>query len=173
MNWLRKIGNWLWLNKERMVLAVMVCILIFRVYQVLNPGAEGINTGVFQPPRDQIPADDPRLPQLPPLVSPNPVSEDWSKLWRFSLFTYRQPRQGGPGGRSPNQSEELDLTLLQIRSKGDGTWLAQIKTASRTAWKEKGESFEQYTLQEIDPDTQCVTIFSEQRQQPLTICVNK
>jgi hypothetical protein len=34
---LRKIGDWAWVNKERLVLAVLVLFLAYRIYTVLNP----------------------------------------------------------------------------------------------------------------------------------------
>jgi len=34
---LRKIGDWAWVNKERLVLAILVVFLVYRIYAVLNP----------------------------------------------------------------------------------------------------------------------------------------
>ncbi len=37
MDKLRKIGDWAWDNKERLVLAILVVFLAYRIYAVLNP----------------------------------------------------------------------------------------------------------------------------------------
>ncbi len=152
-----------------MVLGIMVCILIFRVYQVLNPSAETTGDKMFGRPGRTLPEG--VEPKLPPVTPPDPAMEDWSRLWRKNPFIYTGPRRSGAGTQDAGQDEDVDLTLVQLRDKGNGTWLAKIKTSSRTDWYEAGESFEQFNLQEIDPETQCVTIFSEQRQGMLTKCI--
>lgn len=40
MEYMRKIGQWLWVNKERVVLAILVVILAYRVYLIANPREE-------------------------------------------------------------------------------------------------------------------------------------
>lgn len=37
MDILRKIGDWAWENKERLVLAILVVFLVYRIYAVMNP----------------------------------------------------------------------------------------------------------------------------------------
>ncbi|HOF41530.1 MAG TPA: hypothetical protein PLD73_15780 [Candidatus Hydrogenedentes bacterium] len=37
MDILRKLGDWGWMNKERLVLAILVIFLIYRIYVVMNP----------------------------------------------------------------------------------------------------------------------------------------
>ncbi len=37
MDILRKIGDWAWINKERLVLAILVIFLGYRIYAVMNP----------------------------------------------------------------------------------------------------------------------------------------
>jgi Ca-activated chloride channel family protein len=67
--------------------------------------------------------------------------------------------------------QSIDLVLRQIREKGDGSHLAQIRTPSRTAWYATGESFESYTLTSINPQTACVTIFAENLQKTIEVCL--
>jgi hypothetical protein len=152
-----------------MVLAVMVCILIFRVYTVLNPSIEGPGDQMLGPP-NPTPPDDLIVP-IPPAPPRGSEVEDWSRLWRFSLFNYRQPRAGSRPGSEDDRGSELQITLEQIRDAGDGTYRAKIRTASRSSWYQANESFEQFTLMSIDPEKQCVTIFSEQEAKNLEKCV--
>ena len=82
MNKIRKFGAWLWLNKERMILGVLVILLCYRVYAILmgevdlgddnviNPTASGLGSSPIPPP----------IPRVQPggaivtLVNKNPLS---------------------------------------------------------------------------------------------------
>lgn len=152
-----------------MVLAVMVAILVFRVYQVLNPLE--IETG----PNFRIPGPNPPEgigPGLPPSPPPREPTDDWSRLWRRTIWRWDAQRGGGGGpGDGQGQAEErLEISLLDLREV-NGTWRARIQTQSRATWRELGEQFEQYTLMEIDADQGCVTIFSDRLQRNVPLCI--
>lgn len=153
-----------------MVLAVMVCFLIFRVYQVVRPvGDGGLANNAPIPPASQVP-ESVDTPGLPPPQPPIDTGEDWSRLWRFPLFVYRQPRDVTAGPQNSGE-QEINVELKLIREARPGQYLAQIQTASRTGWYSEGEAFEAFELLEIDPDAGCVVIYSEQLQQNRTLCL--
>jgi hypothetical protein len=141
-----------------MVLAVMVGFLMYRVYQVVNP-IVGPEARLPSPPRSNI-GDDVDRPGLPPPPPPPPRTDDWSRLWRFNPFEFRQPRASRTTD-GENPADVLEIRLLRITPSGGGKFRAQIATPGRTAFYEEGQSFESYELLEIDPDAGTVTIFSE------------
>ena len=150
-----------------MVLAVMVAILVFRVYQVLNPPP--IITG----PTFQIPGNDPPEgigPGIPPPPPAPELTDDWSRLWRRPIHTWHAQRGRGNTGDNRNEQERLDISVVDLREAG-GIWRARIRTQSRTSWKDVGEQFEQYTLMAIDSERKCVTIFSDRDQKNIEICM--
>lgn len=148
-----------------MVLAVMVAILMFRVYQVLNPPPppEG---ALLTPPGPGPLEGGPGIPPSPP---PPELTDDWSRLWRRNIWTYIPETGGTRTGENPNGPEQLDISLVDLREV-NGTWRARIKTASRTTWYQADEAFEQYTLMQIDPERGCVTIFSDRAQRNIELC---
>lgn len=169
MNWLRKIGNWLWLNKERMVLAVMVAVLVFRVYQVLNPPP----LQVGKPYRIPGSPEDGIGPGLPPPPPPPELTDDWSRLWRRVIWRWDALQGAGGPGDNQGSNATLNISLVQLREITPGDWRARIRTQSRTSWYELGEQFEQYTLMEIEPGEDgagCVTIFSDPEQRNVRLC---
>lgn len=150
-----------------MVLAVMVAILVFRVYQVLNPPP--ITTGpTFQYPDNDAPEGiGPGIPPPPP--SPE-LTDDWSRLWRRTIYRWDAQRGGGTTRDNRNEQERLDISLVDLRDV-NGDWRARIRTQSRTAWYAAGEQFQQYTLMEIDSERGCVTIFSDREQRNIPLCL--
>jgi len=150
-----------------MVLAVMVAILVFRVYQVLNPPP--ITTG----PNFRIPDNSPPEgigPGLPPPPPPPEPTDNWSLLWRRIIWRWDAQQGGAGAGGGQAEAERLDITLVDLRDV-NGAWRARIRTQSRTSWYEAGEAFEQYTLMEIDSDRRCVTIFSDREQRNVELCM--
>lgn len=154
-----------------MVLAVMVCFLMFRVYQVVSPPDDNANSNRLpNPPRRDLPPDV-ETPGRPPQPPPPPPAQDWSRLWRFDLFQYKQPRDVGGGSTDDSDGPDVDITLLRIREVPGQGYKAQMKTASRTGWYSEGDPFEAYELVTIDPDSNCVVIFAEQLERSITVCV--
>lgn len=166
MNRIRKIANWLWLNKERMVLAVMVGFLIFRVYQVVSPASGEENKRMPRPPGNELP-DDANPPGDPPPPPPPPRTEDWSRLWRFNPFVWRAP-QGG-GGPEGDNADDINLRLLRIREVAPGQIRAQIDSGTRESWYAPGQAFETYEVLSIDQENGVVTVFSERHQRSVEL----
>ena len=67
MDKLRKIGDWAWDNKERLVLAILVVFLGYRIYAVLNPTTleeQAAAEAAAQPPADRPDNAEPGLGRL-------------------------------------------------------------------------------------------------------------
>lgn len=167
MNRLRKIARWLWLSKERMVLAVMVGFLCYRVYQVMYPETtgEGNEGQIWRLASKDLPEDMER-PGTPPLPPPNPLRVDWSRLWKSPMFRW-DPR----GVKAPGGLAEVELSVIKIMDTGVGGYRVQIETEKSKKWYAEGASFESYELISIDPDGGCCDIFAENIQKLVEVCI--
>jgi len=168
---IRKIIEWLWRNKERMVLGVVVLVLISRVYGVLNPKTPPAIPN-YDPPKSQPPTSEERaelgFPVRP--VPPAPlVPAVWKPLWDRNPFWYN----ASVGGSAANQNTEAidpGIRLLRINTLPDGTARAQIETASSMKkWYTEGEPFLKYELISIDPAAQECVLYSEELGRRFTI----
>ncbi len=164
---LRKAFGWIWYNKERMVLVVMVAILCYRVYQVMNPPPEEGPTHYPPPITDtaQIPAE--AMPPVPPETVPIDVPGNYSNLYRQNPFWYHS----GDRARSEDKAltpEDLDIELLAIREVS-GRWRAQLRTQTTRAWYDEGEEFEEFVLEQINPEQQSVVIYAARYAERLTL----
>lgn len=169
MNRLRKIASWLWLNKERMVLAVMVIILMFRVRAVVQP-----EIGVEKTPpalaRRQLPEG--VRPPAPPGPAPTVRDlPDYGGLSKRNMFVWVKPGDRGPGDGPEGPQPPRDLKVLSINPGRNETYRAWIQTASSKKWIAEGKSFEKYVLLSIDPDEGCCEILATDTQQKFRICV--
>ncbi|MCC6142987.1 MAG: hypothetical protein IT368_04170 [Candidatus Hydrogenedentes bacterium] len=158
---LRKIGTWIWLNKERMFLAALVAVLCYRVYLVVYPPAP--EAEVFASvPKDPEDLDPQTLEEItpgnPPVAPPPLIRETWRTLQVRNPFTY----YSAEGGSGTGQEQEVEMALLDIQVLPNGKERAKIRTASTTKWYTEGEKFEQFELLEIDPDAQTAVVYSEQ-----------
>ena len=170
MNRLRKIAQWLWLAKERFVLAVMVVLLSFRIYAILNPSSLEDSQKVFAPPRTEL-TEDVKTPGLPPRAPVLDRSEDWSALFTRDMFIYEKPKESTSLTRD---GETSTLTVLRIREglPGSGKFRVQIQTeAAAKKWYSVGDAFETYTLLAVDLDTQCCEIFDDRLGRRIEVCV--
>ncbi|MBI1317455.1 MAG: hypothetical protein GC168_00715 [Candidatus Hydrogenedens sp.] len=157
---LRKAGLWVWANKERMILLVMVVLLCRQVYAVVYP-PEPEQEASLPLPRTPDPAD------LPPEVdppSPEPISGlrtpgEYVNLYRKNPFWYYSTRSEGATG---SDSDTLNIQLLDIRVAGSRV-TARLKTNAATKWYVKGDKFEEYQLLDIDPEAGTVEIYSESK----------
>jgi len=152
---LRKFGQWLWLNKERMVFLIMVGVLCWRVYQVVFPvppedapvystpspnremavpQPEGV---VFEPPAPPPPAS--------PLLNANP-------FWYFA----QQSEGGGAAGE-----DRVDVQLHGIMETPKGP-VARIQAgAARAQPFQAGEKFMTFTVMDINVDAGEVEVYDE------------
>lgn len=90
---LRKVGDWAWANKERLVLAILVVFLAYRIYAVLNPTTIEEQTAQASRARQQQPestsADE----------SDDEAGGPQNRLRRF---------QQGPGGGAASEEETAE-----------------------------------------------------------------
>jgi hypothetical protein len=158
---LRKAAEMLWLNKERLVLVVMVCILCFQVYKVLYPEKKAAGE---LPMRPQSGA--PEVPQ--PTAGPGPtIGGDYLSLSRRNPFSYYSGRK--QGGDSTSE-QEVVLKLINIQEQSAGP-RARIQTATTTQWYNEGDSFEQFKLISIDVAGQTATVYVESLGREMTITI--
>ncbi|MBI4557397.1 MAG: hypothetical protein HY706_07435 [Candidatus Hydrogenedentes bacterium] len=161
-----KIGNWIWLNKERMVLGIMVVILGWQVYIVVNPPKDENDNFVASPPGNVSPPADqgPPSPSNPP---PPPAAGEWSSLVRSNpWWVYAQPLTGEGGGKQDDQNP--GVILLDIQQMSNGEHRARLQTV-RPRWYREGESFESFRLERINAEEQTVVVYSEKHGRRLTI----
>ena len=157
MNRLRKIAGWIWRNKERMVLAVVVGILVFRVYQVVQPttGTDDEAT-IPRPPSSSAPSAPPLSPNIVVQEKPEPRTA----LLVRNPFVWQA--QGGPSTVVDAGSGKPALVLLRTQVRPDGTPEAQIRSGPSRKWYDVGSKFESYELTDIDVANQKIKIYSEE-----------
>ena len=65
MEIIRKIGDWAWANKERLVLAILVVFLVYRIYAVMNPTTLEEEAAAAARERAKHPTTATRMPGAP------------------------------------------------------------------------------------------------------------
>jgi hypothetical protein len=163
---LRKVGNWLWRNKEKLVLAGLVIVLIYQVYKVRFAPTEAEREEViFQPPRGSVPPGEREdFPDPPPALPDRP---DTKRLVSSNPFSAEGLGEGGPGA---DGGPQVDAELLAIRPFSGGTWVAEIRTQTERPKRfGVGEGFESFKVISIDPAEQKVVIYSEEHRREFTL----
>lgn len=159
MDKLQKILNGIWHYKERIVLVVLLGFLAYRVYELFNPTELDI---VIAEERGEA---------APPEIPPNPPAPDapgeYRTLERRSPFSYySDAKLDGDGGISP---EELGLALLDIKEVGN-RWRARLRTpGADRKWYWEGDSFEEFVLEEVNPEEGTAVIYVERLARSLTL----
>lgn len=165
MDQLRKVGDWLWRNKEKLVLAGLVIVLIYQVYKVRFAPTEAEQEEViFQPPRGSVPPG--AATEMPDPPPPLPDRPDTKRLVSANPFS----AEGLGEGRDAEGGPELDAELLAIRPFSGGTWVAEIRTQTERPKRfGVGEGFESFKVISIDPTEQKVVIYSEEHRREFTL----
>ena len=52
-------------------------------------------------------------------------------------------------------------------------WRAQLRTRSTTKWYDEGEEFEQFILEQVNPEDKTVVVYSEQYGRRFTLEMRK
>ena len=154
MEKVRKILEWVWYNKERMVLAVMVAILCWHVYKVVYPPKEEPQVE-HRLPSGAVP-DRPLSDVLPP---PARQSTSWDLVYTPNPFWYLSAQK--ETGKTSEGPTDAGISLLRIRKVGGDKYKAQLRTANTTRWYEQGEAFESFELLRIDPEAGTCEVRSE------------
>lgn len=150
-----------------MVLAVMVCVLVYRVYGVIQP--QDIDTTLVPGyPRETPP---PGIVGDPPVEPPPPPSEDWTSIHERSMFVYKPTGQQGAGGSA--SEADIVVKLIDIQETSEGQFVARIQTQGRPRSYRVNTKFEQFELLSIDPEAQCCEIFVEALGRAVTRCIEE
>ena len=144
-------------NKELVVLVLLLVLLLYRGYTLMNPTeAPPLTMGKMASARRT--GEDPLPPSPPPPSEPIVIDG----LVRANPFTTRarpqeDVRNAGPEARPP-------LQLVRIQQWRDGSYRAQIasKAGVRAKWYREGEQFESYRIERIDAEGESVTVYSEE-----------
>ncbi len=166
-----KAGNWIWHGKELIVLLVMVCILVYRVYGVVNPPPppkwSAMPLPITELPTDPQEVQDLKLPGQPTLRPSMDVPNSYAMLYNRNPFWYYSGQQK-QNTKQDVTAADLNIKLMDIQNAG-GRLRAKLRTESATAWYSENDQFEKYELQKIDPDSNTVEIYSERYARTFTL----
>jgi hypothetical protein len=156
-----KISKKLWLIKERLVLVVLLGFLAFNIYKIFVPKVPEVAART--------------TPGSPPAASvPFPVKTDGPGQYRAlhtrNPFSYYS--DAVLGGKSGVTAEEAGIHLLDLKQVGGGKWRARLKTKS-TKWWDEGDSFEEFVLEKIDPESRTVIVYVTKLAKPVTLSVEE
>jgi hypothetical protein len=154
----RKLGQWVWLSKERIVLVAMISVFAYRVYLVAYPQDTVEPLPTFATPRPPVeplvgePVSEPMPPPPPP-----PLGD----LVRSNMFWVHARDLTADAGQQARQ--EVNLRLVNIMRQPDGRIQAHLRTdRNQNYYVEEGARFEIFTLREVNADERYVVVFSEQ-----------
>ena len=164
MDKLRKIGEWLWKIKEKIVLCALVIVLCVRVYGVAVKSPPvmpdyRMPKARWEPPEGAMPPSWPDPPDRP----------DTTKLQENNPFTTRSLRRDSDDMNV--QDTRPNLTVLKIQQTPKGPRV-EIRTQTvRPKWYEEGEPFESFEIIRIDVENLTVDIYSEEHRNTFTVKV--
>ncbi len=162
---LQKAGAWLWYNKERMVLVIMVVIFGYRVYRVVTP-PPAPDCPLLQQPKNELPTEPEEQQQLglPGNPAPRPpmdVPGSYATLFTRNPFWYHSGQQSEQSGQQEVTAESLNIQLLDIQEAAGGRLRARLRTKSLTSWYSENAQFEEFELQRINKEDQTIEVYSE------------
>ncbi|MCP4643199.1 MAG: hypothetical protein GY851_22315 [bacterium] len=173
MEHLRSIGTRIWLNKEKLVLVILLVALVYQGHTIFYPEerADLPNAVSPKPPRfneanseeyiGQI-MDELEIPtiSLPPEpFAPVPVSG----LTGANPFSVHGSTLGGAPREEARETVETPQVVVErIQPAADGSVRAWIKVGERRARpRTVGAEFDGYTLDSIDAEGQSVVVTSK------------
>lgn len=155
MNQLRKFGAWLWLNKERMILGVLVLFLCYRVYVIMGEVDFDEGEGPdINPPRAGGFVD---RPQTPPPIPRVPPGGAVASLANKNLLSY-------VAGLETNSEDEIvtGLTLISIgESNGEPNARIRSRGGRRTRSKKEGDKVGGWIIERIREEEDSVDVRHE------------
>lgn len=130
-------------------------VFAYRVYLVAYPQDTVEPLRPFAQPRSAVePLVDEPGPEPVPPPPPPPIGD----LVRSNMFWVYARDVGAGAQQTP---EDINLELVNIITNPDGSVRANLRT-NRNYWVGEGESFETFSVREIDVDEGFVVVFSEQ-----------
>jgi hypothetical protein len=165
MEKLYKVGQWLWRNKERMVLVILVFVLAYQVFQVVQHKPDP----TLQVPRAGTIRDTPpdTIPSPEPFVS-TPTGKDYAGLNQRNPFWVYSSTGEKKDASGTTEAADPAIRLLNIQALPDGGHTARIQTQG-TQWYKEGEQFESYKLLKIDAENRQVEVYSEKLGKSITL----
>jgi hypothetical protein len=160
---LRKFGAWLWLNKERMLLGVLVGFLCYRVWVIMEDVIIETNDQVVPPRASGNVGLGDAIPPIAPTAAPGAAL---TSLGTRSPFLYR------PGVAINSDGEaELDITLVDApKVDRNGDLKARIKPGKgRTKSYAVGKEVRKWIIIEIREDSVLVEHADTQEERTLRV----
>lgn len=148
-----------------MVLIIMVGILVYRGYVIMNPPPEP-PISPYRPPATEVTSG--VVEDVPPVVQPRPpmdVPQTYSDLQQRNPFRYNVRAGGDSDGVAV---EDLGITVLSIL-EGGGQWRARIRAANRTGWYTVNDETDTFEVLEINPEEETVVIMSKRYNRRFTL----
>jgi len=166
LEWLKRLSG----IKERLVFGLVVCVLAFRVYQILYGGS-----GEPVEPQKASPRPIPGIEELPPKVlRPPPPIVEWRPLHRKPTM-FEDPGRGSSGGGGDVEEDRMkEFTLDSIQISG-GTPMAFIRKKGGGAYFVRvGEVFESdFTVTAIDVGKKTVDVRDSETKKTTTLSVKE
>tara|TARA_R110001592_G_scaffold87975_4_gene259386 strand:+ start:628 stop:1113 length:486 start_codon:yes stop_codon:yes gene_type:complete len=154
---IQKFFKRLWLLKERFVLVILLGFLAVNIYKIFDPKVEQltVQARLGTPPQAELP--EPRRGDAP---------GSYESLYRRNPLSYYSDAK--LDGSNRLTAEEVGIHLIQIQKISDTKWRAQLRTKT-PKWYNEGESFEEFTLEKINPEDQTVDVYAERFATSITL----
>ena len=167
MNRLRKIGAWIWRNKERILFGVLVVVLCFCVWKVVNPDPPPELSVDTRPPNSELPQDWEEGPPAPPASTPDPLPRAATDaLLSDNPFTvHGGPSAPGakPAAASKSAEEpEAEVTLVRISQGPGDSYRAELRINNRPRRVSQGDVVDGYRIERVDGRNNTVIVVSEE-----------
>lgn len=146
-----------------MVLTVLVIVLCYRVYGVVNPPPIEAAPN-FPPPGNAAPDG---VPAPPPVPLPTGSPDTGQIVARNPFSVY------GGAPAQVEQEPQLDIELVRTMPLGPNEARAQIVVNRQRRWVSQGEEFDGYRVERIDPETNEVVIWSQEDARSYTLGVGQ
>ena len=163
MGKLRKIAELFWHNKERLMFVALVCVLGWRVYEVMNPKAELVSAIPHLPPGRPTAEDVPAPPR--PDISAPASDGSFDSIRKRNPFWYYSEQV--KIDTAPKNDQPASITLVRIM--GDRVRLEMNGEKKLCA---KGDTFGEYEIRNIDPAAQTCEVYSAQSGRAETLSVS-
>lgn len=155
---------WIWLFKELLILVILVGVLCYRVYGVVNPPPPK-NVEKPRPPSDELaPANDPPAPEPPP---PPDIAQGYAEIYSRNPFRYEAV---GASGSSGSGVQDPGIVLRDIKEL-NGVWTARlrVKSTGTDDWHPVDDAFQGYRVTDIDSASGTVTVYVEEFKKSFTL----
>lgn len=162
---LRKMAQWVWEKKERMVFAIMVLFLCWRVYQVVYPPEVPEIQGVATPSASgqmDVPPVPPGGPEGPGGLAPptRPLTA------RNPFWYYASPDSGTGDEDGPS----VPIVLMGFQELPKGTFARlQVGSDKRARSYSEGSQFQTFVLTVINADDKYVEVVDQSNNESYTI----